>query len=449
MRFSPVAFIFILWVFSLNLMAQQPTANWSGFRGYRAQGTAQANIKMPQSWSVPDNKNIKWRVPIPGLAHSSPIVWGDRVFITTAINSKGKSELKLGLYGNIAPVKNPPAHSWWIYCLDRQTGKVMWKHKCHDGIPQVKRHTKATHANSTPTTDGKYIVAFFGSEGLFCLDMEGKQIWARNFGLLDSGFFRVPRAQWGFASSPIIHEDKVIIQCDVQKNSFIAALDLKTGKTLWRTARTEVPTWSTPTVYVGSEQTQVIVNGFKHIGGYDLETGKEVWKLSGGGDIPVPTPVIGYKLIFITNAHGPGSPIYAIKPDAKGNISLEQGEHSNQFIKWSVPRGGGYMQTPIVYEDHFYTCRDNGVLSCYAAKTGKLFYKERLGRATGFTASPVAGDGKLYFAGESGEVVVVKAGEKFKVLSRNSMGESCMATPAISSGNLIFRTRGHLVSIGK
>ena len=449
MRFSPVAFFFILLVFSVSLTAQKPTDNWPSFRGYRAQGTVQANIKMPQSWSVPDNKNVKWRVPIPGLAHSCPIVWGDRVFITTAINSKGKSELKLGLYGNIAPVKNPPLHSWYLYCLDRQTGKLIWKYKCHEGIPQVKRHTKATHANSTPTTDGKYIVAFFGSEGLFCLDMEGKRAWVRNFGLLDSGFFRAPRAQWGFASSPIIHENKVIIQCDVQKNSFIAALDLKTGKTLWRTARTEVPTWSTPTVHVGPEQTQIIVNGFKHIGGYDLATGKELWKLNGGGDIPVPTPVIRHGLIFITNAHGPGSPIYAIKPEAKDNISLEQGEQTNQHIKWSVPRGGGYMQTPIVYQDHFYTCRDNGVLSCYEAKTGQLLYKERLGRATGFTASPVAGDGKLYFAGESGEVVVVKAGEKFQVLSRNLMGGSCMATPAISGGNLIFRTRDHLVSIGK
>jgi len=448
MKFFATAFASFLLIFSVGKAAQKPADNWPGFRGYRAQGTLQTNIKMPQTWSVPASKNVKWRVPIPGLAHSSPIVWGDRVFITTAINSKGKSELKLGLYGNIAPVKNPPAHSWWIYCLDRETGEVVWKHKCHQGIPQVKRHTKATHANSTPTTDGKYIVAFFGSEGLFCLDMKGKQIWARNFGLLDSGFFRVPRAQWGFASSPIIHEDKVIIQCDVQINSFIAALDLKTGKPLWRTARTEVPTWSTPTVYVGSEQTQVIVNGFKHIGGYDLETGKEIWKLSGGGDIPVPTPVVGHGLFFITNAHGPGSPVYAINPEAKGNISLEQGEKANQYIKWSVPRGGGYMQTPIVYQDHFYTCRDNGVLSCYVAKTGRLLYQERLGRATGFTASPVAADGKLYFAGESSEVVVLKAGGNFQVLSRNPMGESCMATPAISGSNLIFRTRDHLVSIG-
>ena len=449
MKFFAKSFASTLLLFFIGQSAQKPADNWPSFRGYRAQGTAQENIKIPQSWSVPDNKNVKWRTAIPGLAHSCPIVWGNQIFITTAINSKGESELKLGLYGNIAPVADPPAHSWWLYCLDQQTGKVIWKHKCHEGIPLVKRHTKATHANSTPATDGTYVVTFFGSEGLFCLDMKGKVVWTRNFGLLDSGYFRVPRAQWGFASSPIIHKGKVIIQCDVQKNSFIAALDLKTGKTLWRTARTEVPTWSTPTIYTGPEQTQVIVNGYKHIGSYDLDTGQELWKLGGGGDIPVPTPVLGHELIFITNAHGPGSPIYAIKPEAKGNISLKQDELANEFIKWSVPRGGGYMQTPIVYRDHFYTCRDNGVLSCFKAKSGQLIYKERLGRATGFTASPVAGDGKLYFAGESGEIVVVKAGEKFQVLSRNPMGESCMATPAISGGKLIFRTRNHLVCIEK
>jgi outer membrane protein assembly factor BamB len=192
----------------------------------------------------------------------------------------------------------------------------------------------------------------------------------------------------------------------------------------------------------------LIVNGWKHNGGYDAANGKGVWRLSGGGDIPVPTPVIAHDLIFITNAHGPASPIYAIRVDAEGDISLEEGTRSNRFIAWSVNRGGAYMQTPLVYGDYLYVCRDNGVLSCYVAKTGELLYRERLGNgAGGFSASPVAADGKLYFSSEDGEIFVVQAGSQFSLLAVNSMDETVMATPAIVEGILYFRTRNHLVAI--
>ena len=279
--------------------------------------------------------------------------------------------------------------------------------------------------------------------------MQGRPRWKQDLGVLDSGFFMVPQAQWGFGSSPVIHDGVVYVQADVQKNSFLAAFDVKTGKELWRTPRADVPTWSTPAILETGGRTQVIVNGFKHTGGYDARTGKEIWKLTGGGDIPVPTPVMGSGLIFITNAHGPGSPIYAIKPTAAGDISLATGATSNEHIAWSQAREGAYMQTPLVYGDYLYVCRDNGVLSVYDAKTGERKYQQRLADGkTGFTASAVAADGKVYYTSEEGGVYVIKAGPVFELLAENSLGEVAMATPAISEGVLVFRTRGHLVAIG-
>ena len=419
--------------------------NWPSFRGPNASGIA-ANYATPVSWDVETSKNIKWKITIPGLAHSSPIIWGNRVFVTTAVG-EDDAELKVGLYGNIQPVDDDSVHEWKVYCLDKKTGKILWEKTSHKGVPQVKRHPKATHANSTPATDGKYVVAFFGSEGLYCYDMEGELIWEKDFGLLDSAFFMVPSAQWEFASSPVIHKGVVIVQCDALNTAFLAALDIKTGEEIWRTIREDVPTWSSPTIHVGEKQTQIIVNGFKHIGGYDFETGKEIWKISGGGDIPVPTPVVTHGMVFINSAHGRLSPIYAIKLESVGDISLTEDETSNDSIVWSVRRGGSYMLTPLIYGDFLYNLQWNGALTCYNAKTGEVAYKEQLGKMTGFSASGVAADGKLYFSSEEGDIFVIKAGPVFEFLGTNPMKDECMATPAISEGTLFFRTHHHLVAV--
>ena len=190
-------------------------------------------------------------------------------------------------------------------------------------MPKIKRHTKSTHASSTLATDGSYIVAMLGSEGLFAFDMKGTQLWKKDLGVLDSGWFMDKTAQWAFGSSPIIHEGTIILQADVQQGAFLGAFDLKTGNEKWRTPRADVPTWGTPTIVQVNGRPQIIVNGWKHIGAYDFATGKEIWKLAGGGDIPVPTPIVGDGLIYITNAHGPMAPIYAIRTTATGDISLK------------------------------------------------------------------------------------------------------------------------------
>lgn len=435
---------------TISLQASEPDGiNWPAFRGPNASGVA-PKFSTPTIWNVETSQNLKWKTPIPGLGHSSPIIWGDKVFVTTAVSGKADDYLRVGLYGDIAPVEDTAAHKWVVYCLDKKSGKILWERVAHKGVPKIKRHTKATHANSTPATDGKHLVAFFGSEGLYCFDFSGNLIWQKDLGVLESSYFRAPGAQWGFGSSPVIYNDLVIVQCDVMQNSFLAAFNIKDGSEVWRTSRDEVPTWSTPNVHSGGGRTQIIVNGFRHIGGYDLATGKELWKLSGSGDIPVPTPVLGDGLVYLTNAHGGGAPIYAIRLNAVGNITLADTATSNEYIVWSDARNGNYMQTPLVYGDYLYTCKDGGVLTCYDAKTGKRFYRERLGTGkSGFTASPVAADGKLYHANEDGDVFVIQIGPEYKELAVNPMGEICMATPAISEGVLFFRTRGHLVAISE
>ncbi len=427
-------------------LSESDGINWPSFRGPSAAGIAEG-YPTPLSWDIETSKNIKWKIPLPGLAHSSPVIWGNRIFVTTAVSEEKDPELKVGLYGDIKPVEDTSVQEWKVLCLDKNTGKVLWEKTSHKGVPKVKRHPKGTHANSSPATDGKRVLAFFGSEGLYCYDMDGKLLWSKDFGLIDSAFFMAPAAQWGFASSPVIHEGIVIVQADGLDTQFIAALDAGTGEEIWRTPRKDYPTWSTPTVHAGNERIQVIANGFKEIAGYDFKTGKELWHMSDGGDIPVPTPVVAHDLIYINGAHGKLSPIYAIRPGAKGDISLAAGETSNGSVVWSVRRGGAYMQTPLIYGDYLYNLQTNGALSCFQAKTGEPVYKEQLGKMTGFSASGVAADGKLYFASEEGDVFVVKAGPEFEILATNPMKDICMATPAISEGVLYFRTHHHLVAI--
>lgn len=425
------------------------SANWPGFRGPGARGVAEG-FSTPVQWDVETSTNVKWKTPIAGLGHSSPIVWGDRLFVTTCISGSDDPELRVGLYGDIKPVEDDTIHRWQVYCLNKHTGEVVWQRTACEGVPRVKRHPKATHANSTPVTDGKHVVAMFGSEGLYCYTVDGKLLWKKDLGVLDANFYRVPEAQWEYASSPTIYKSSVIVQCDVAKNSFLAAFDLSDGREIWRTPRNDVPTWGTPTVFEGPERAELIVNGFRHMGGYDPLTGKELWRMGGGADIPVPTPFVAHGLIFLTNSHSQPRPLYAVRLGATGDITLKEGEKSNDHVAWSRMGRGTYMQTPLVYGEYLYTCTDSGIFTSYDAKTGKQQSRRRIGGGgTGFTASAVAADGKLYYTGEEGDVFVFEAGAAPKLIGSNSMGEICMATPAISEGRLYFRTQRHVVCVGK
>lgn len=420
---------------------------WPQYRGKQAAGIDDSEVA-PTIWNIESGENIQWRTPVAGLAHSAPIIWGDRVYVTTAVRP-GRAELKVGLYGDIEPVTEKDVHQWHLMALDRASGKVAWDTIALEAVPRVQRHPKSSHCNSTPATDGKLIVAIMGSEGLFCFDMEGRLKWKKDLGPMDSGCFMVPTAQWGFASSPIIHKDKVIVLCDVQKDSFLAAFNLTDGQEVWRASRSDVPTWSTPTVIENADRIQVVVNGWHHSGGYEFSTGKELWKLDGGGDVPVPTPVVAHGFVYLTSAHGKFRPMRAIRLDAGGDITPPDPGATNAAIAWAHARQGCYMQTPIVVGEFVFGCTDSGVLTCFDAKSGAIRFSERLTRSgEGFTASPVSDGRNVFFTSETGKVFVVPAAEAFSILATNDLGETCMATPAMNSGTLFFHTRENVMAIG-
>ena len=448
MRLRSVSVIALIALATITIdsqIAPARQADWPAFRGLASQGVADG----PQTPVTFTAASASWRTPIRGLGNSSPILSGDLLCVTTAIGGRTDAGLKPGLYGDIESVNDDTAHEWKVICLDKQSGRLRWERSVHSGVPKVKRHAKSTHANATLATDGVHLAAMFGSEGLHVFDLLGKLLWSKNFGVLDSGFFTVPEAQWEFASSPIIHDGMVIVQADVQKNSFLAAFDARTGRELWRAPRADVPTWSTPAVVATKGREQVVVNGWKHTGGYDLRSGKELWKFNGGGDIPVPTPVSGHGLIFLTSAHGPVSPVYAVRADATGDISLATNETANAGVAWWVPRDGSYMATPLLIGDVLYVVRWNGILSAYDASTGARHYQERLGGGTSaFTASPVANNGRIYLISEECDIYVVRAGATYELLATNRLDAVCLASPAISDGRLFVRTKDEVLAFG-
>jgi outer membrane protein assembly factor BamB len=422
--------------------------NWPSFRGPNASGVADGQMP-PTSWDAEKGTNIWWKTPIPGLGHSCPVVWGDRIFVTTAISGDPNSKFRPGQYGDVDSVNDNSVHSWRVYCVDKRTGQVRWERTAHEGAPKVKRHTKGSHANPTLATDGKHLIACFGSEGLYCYDLDGSLLWHRDLGVLDSGWFFDSDYQWGFASSPIIYKGLVIVQCDIGKNSFIAAYNIEDGNRVWITPRDETPSWGTPTLFEGKNRVELVTNATKFIRGYDPATGKELWRLGRNSEITVGTPVSGDGLIFVTGGYPPVRPVYAIRAGASGDITLPKGKTSNDFVAWSNDKNGTYMPTPIVYRDYLYTCNNNGLVTCYECKTGKQVYQERVRGRGGYTASPVAADGKLYFTSEEGGVQVVKAGPKLEPLSSNPIGDVCMATPAISDGMIFIRSQHYLFGIGR
>ena len=426
---------------SVQAKAAESTLNWPSFRGPQASGVADG-FPLPAEWKV------KWKTAVPGLGHSSPIIWGNRLLVATAVSSSGKAPLKLGLYGDRDAAPETGEQSWKVLCFDKRTGKQLWEHTSRKAVPRAQRHMKATQANTTLTTDGKVVVAFFGSEGLYCYNLEGKLLWSKDFGTINVSKYGVG---WGYASSPTLHGDRILLQCDAPGNQYLAAVKVSNGEEIWRVKRDDVceRCWATPYVHVQSGRTQVVANGWPYVVSYDFQTGKELWRLKAGGDNPIPTPFTAHGFIYVANGHGADAPVWAIRPEATGDITPPEGERSSKFVVWSDHRNGAYIQTPIVYRDCLYSGTNNGILKCYDAKSGKLHYQERLGSGTtGMSASPVAGDGKIYCSSEEGEVYAIAAGPEFRKLAMNKLEDSVMATPAISEGVMYFRTLESLVAVG-
>jgi hypothetical protein len=422
--------------------------NWPSFRGANAAGVGDGQ-GVVTDWDVVSGRNIKWKTAIPGLGTSSPIVWDNRVIVVAAASDEDTS-FRTGLTGDVKPIETLPIHTFSVYSLDLTTGKVAWQREAFSGKPIVKRHFKSSQANATPATDGKHIVALFGSIGLLvCYDMNGALIWKKEIGALDSGWFLDPSYQWGHSSSPIIYKSSVIVQADQSRGSFIAAFDLATGRELWRAARAdEVSTWATPSIISGPKGDELVTNGTR-IRAYDPTTGALLWTLAPNSEIAIGTPVVHRDLAIVTAGYPPVRPVYAVRAGARGDISLAAGKTASDAIAWSHDRDGTYISSPIVYRDQLYTLNNNGILTAYDANTGERIYRARVGGGGAFSASPVAADGKLFLASEDGEVFIVQAGRQYVELGKRPMNEVTMASPAISNGLLIVRTLNHVWGIGR
>jgi len=423
--------------------------NWPSFRGPNASGIAEKQ-SLPDTWSVKTGEHVLWRTPIPGLAHSSPIVWGDRIFVTSAISSLPNATFRPGLYGDGDASDDRSRQRWVIYAIDKRTGKVLWERVAHEGEPRNKRHIKSTYASATPVTDGRIVVAWFGSEGVYAYDLDGTLKWKVDLGRVDMGAYDIPTYEWGPASSPIIWNDLVILQVDTQADSFLLALKADTGEIVCKTEREELPSWGTPTVAMTSTGPELVTNASNFIRGYDPNTGKELWKLGHSSKITAPTPIASDDLWVVASGRAPERPVFVIRPNARGDITPGNGETRNQSIVWSRTARGPYMPTPLIYGGILYVLANNGVFDAYNLKSGDEVYRQRLPEiGSGYSASPVAADGKIYLSSEDGEMLVVSAGPTFRHLATNSLGEPIMATPALSDGVMYVRSSRTLFAIGR
>ena len=426
------------------------SGHWPQFRGVEAAGIAADKQHLPDQWNPATGQNVLWRTPIPGLAHSSPIVWGDTVFVTSAISGRKDATFKPGLYGDGDASDDRSEHRWMLYAVDKKTGRIRWERAAAQGAPKNKRHIKSTYASSSPATDGRIVVAWFGSQGVYAYDFNGGLRWSVDLGRVDMGAYDIPSYEWGPASSPIIWNGLVIIQCDTQADSFLLALNAETGETVWTTDRRELPSWGTPTIVTTPAGPELITNASNFVRGYDPKTGRELWQLGGSSKITAPTPIFANGLHIIASGRAPERPVFAVKPGARGDLTPPKGETTGPHLAWSKTGRGSYMPTPLAYRGILYVLANNGVFDAYDITTGKEIYRQRLPLVgSGFSASPVAADGRIYLSNEDGEVLVVDAGETFRHVATNSMGEMLMATPAISEGVMYVRGASTLFAIGR
>ena len=413
---------------------------WPAFRGTHARGVSDAST--PVTWDAPKGTGIRWHVAIPGLSHASPIVWGDRVYIVSAVGGSALDRTEAGANG-VVFATDTVTHEWQLHCFDAATGATRWSRTVHTGTPRQPRHVRGTYANATPATNGRVIVASLGNEGLFAFDMDGNSLW------------RVemppprPDASLDPASSPVIAGDAVIVQNDWQEGGFAAAYDLSTGRERWRIARNEGLTWATPGLWTNGATTQVIFNSARWIRAHDVATGREVWRLNNAIESPwdrVPTPVPSGNLLLVGGGGAQG-PLLAVRSGANGEIRAETG--TTAPLAWRVERGAPYLPTPLVYQGLVYAVADNGVMTVYRETDGSLVHRTRIAADSGtISASPIAAGGRIYVSSQDGDIFVLAAGESFNLLARNPMGEALYATPAVAGDLLIVRTAAGVYGIG-
>ncbi len=422
-----------------------PTVHWPGFRGANRSGIGDG-AEPPVKFDLATGAGVAWRVGLPGLGNSSPVVWGDRIYVTTAVAEGGSVPLRTGLTGSGDEVEEAREHRWLVLAFDKATGEEVWQTEVGRGVPLTKRHFKATQANSSPVTDGEHLVVVFPTAGLACLGMDGQVHWKRELGGLNAGGFNDPGLQWGFAASPVLHGGRVILQVDIHDGPYLAAWDLATGEELWRTERPDVaPSWATPAIWPTPDGDQLVVNA-SIIRGYDPATGGELWSLSPTSVQVVASPVIGAELLYVSSGYPPARPVYAVAPGIRGRHHIESGGE-NPALAWHHARGGAYMPTPLLYRGLLYIVHHNGRLEAHDAATGGTVYRQRFSRGGTNTSSPVAANGIVYQGTEEGTLYVFAAGPDYRELAVHDFGAPLMATPAISEGVLLVRTPGELIAL--
>jgi len=423
--------------------AAPSTAGWAQFRGPGARGVAEGK-GLPDRWSA--TENVAWKVDLPGRGWSSPIVAGNRVFLTTVVNQGVSEEPKKGLYfGGDRPEPPSTVHQWKVYCLALNSGKVLWQRTVHESKPGTPRHLKNSFASETPVTDGERVYAYFGNLGLFCFDLDGKALWSKRFAPVATRF------GWGTAASPVLHRDRLYLINDNEQQSYLLALNKRTGEQAWRVEREEKSNWSTPFIWENGTRTEIVTPGTGKTRSYDLN-GKLLWWLEGASAITIATPYAADGLLYVSSGYvgSPLRPLYAIRPGAAGDISLGREARSNQFVAWADWRGAPYNPSTLTYDGRTYVLHDRALLSAYRAKDGlPLFDKERIPNGTAYTASPWAHDGKIYCLSEDGVTHVFRAGDRFELLHTNKLADDdmCMATPAVAGNRLLIRTAARLYCI--
>ena len=416
--------------------------HWPRFRGPHGRGIAPDDPALPQTWS--ETENVVWKSAVPGLGWSSPVVWGDRVFLASARSSAAGEAIRNGDWQDTRAPSHP--HRWMLYALDVASGKTVWETTLAEGVPAVSRHMKNTYATETPAVDGERVYAHFGHLGTYAVDHGGKLQWSKKW--------PAPEIRYGYgtAASPVAHKGVVYIVRDNEGRSVLMALEAATGREIWTAPRNEGSGWATPYVWENRERSEIVVSGKDSVRSYSLD-GKPLWHLRGVTSLAIPSPFSADGLLFVGSGFQMESfrPLYAIRPGASGDISLEKGTLSNEYIAWCHPQSGPYHPTPVLYQGRLYVLMDRGFLLCYDAETGKEIYgKQRIARdAAGFTASPWAYNGRVFCLSEDGDTYVIEAGPDFKVLGKSSLDGMAMASPAIANGSLFIRTQHHLYRLGQ